>query len=195
VPLALTGYELGLLVVALVFIAFALVVALVIPRGRPGFPGNRLGVFIGICIALFAAQMGAVLLLAEVGEADEPVAEGEPTEPAPSEPPPPGAPPAEPPPPAGPPPATPPPGGGGQGDPVAGKEVFLGAGGCGSCQTFADAGTTGTVGPDLDSLAPSYEATLEQVTNGGGGMPAFKDSLSEQQIADVAAYVSSAAGG
>jgi cytochrome c6 len=134
--------------------------------------------------------MAAVFVLAEVGEADEPAHE-EPAEPAPAEPPPPGgptpAPPAEPPP-----PAAPPPSGGAQGDPVAGKEVFLGAGGCGSCHTLSDAGTTGTIGPDLGSLAPSYEATLEQVTNGGGGMPAFKDQLSEEQIQDVAAYVSSA---
>jgi mono/diheme cytochrome c family protein len=32
------------------------------------------------------------------------------------------------------------------------------------------------------------------VTNGGGLMPPFKDTLSSQQIQDVAAYVSSAAG-
>ena len=30
----------------------------------------------------------------------------------------------------------------GEGDPVAGKEVFLGAGTCGNCHTLADAGTT-----------------------------------------------------
>jgi mono/diheme cytochrome c family protein len=32
------------------------------------------------------------------------------------------------------------------------------------------------------------------VTNGGGVMPSFKDKLSEQQIKDVAAYVSTSAG-
>ena len=63
-PLALTGYELGLLIVALVFVAFALVVALVIPRSRPSFPGKRFGIFVGICILLFLAQMTAVLVLA-----------------------------------------------------------------------------------------------------------------------------------
>jgi mono/diheme cytochrome c family protein len=42
---------------------------------------------------------------------------------------------------------------------------------------------------------PSYELALDRVTNGQGGMPAFSASLTEQQIADVAAYVSSAAGG
>jgi mono/diheme cytochrome c family protein len=33
---------------------------------------------------------------------------------------------------------------------AAGKEIFTGVGGCGSCHTLADAGTTGTVGPNLD---------------------------------------------
>jgi mono/diheme cytochrome c family protein len=33
------------------------------------------------------------------------------------------------------------------------------------------------------------------VTNGGGPMPAFKTSLSKQQIADVAAYVVKSTGG
>jgi mono/diheme cytochrome c family protein len=34
--------------------------------------------------------------------------------------------------------------------PAAGKQVFTGIGGCGSCHTLASAGTTGTVGPNLD---------------------------------------------
>ena len=33
------------------------------------------------------------------------------------------------------------------------------------------------------------ERVRAQVTNGGGGMPAFKDTLSEQQITDVTAHV------
>jgi mono/diheme cytochrome c family protein len=35
--------------------------------------------------------------------------------------------------------------------PAAGKQVFTGVGGCGSCHTLAAAGTTGTVGPNLDT--------------------------------------------
>ena len=73
--LALTGYETALLVVALAFVAFALVVALVVPRSRPSFPGNRLGQFIAICGVFFLAQMTAVIALAEIGEADEAVHE------------------------------------------------------------------------------------------------------------------------
>jgi cytochrome c553 len=81
-----------------------------------------------------------------------------------------------------------------EGDPVAGKEVFLGASACGGCHTLADAGTSGTVGPNLDESQPDYELALDRVTNGQGGMPSFSSTLTEQQIADVAAYVSSAAG-
>jgi cytochrome c553 len=194
VALALTGYEIGLLTVALVFIAFALIVALVIPRSRPEFPTKWLGVFIGICVVLFVAQMGAVLALAELGEEEETEAveprEPGPTEPGPTEPGPTEPGPTEPGP-TEPTPTEPAPGGQG-GDPAAGREVFLSN--CGSCHTLADAGTTGTVGPNLDSSSPPTELVVERVTNGMGVMPSFADTLSEQQIADVAAYVSSAAG-
>ena len=81
-----------------------------------------------------------------------------------------------------------------EGDPVAGKEVFLGASGCTGCHTLADAGSTGTVGPNLDDAMPSFELAYDRVTNGQGGMPSFGTSLTDQQRADVAAYVSSVAG-
>jgi cytochrome c553 len=84
-------------------------------------------------------------------------------------------------------------GGGGAGDATAGKAVFASAG-CGSCHTLSDAGSSGTVGPNLDDAKPSADHVVEMVTNGSGVMPAFKDQLSEQQINDVAAYVSSVAG-
>ncbi|MDQ3671377.1 MAG: hypothetical protein M3364_02915, partial [Actinomycetota bacterium] len=117
-PLALTGYEIGLLTSALVFIVFALVVALVVPRSHPTFPSKYLGWFIAACIVLFAVQMTAVILLAEGEEHEEVAQETEPsattettsttetetteTEPNETE-------------------AT-----GNAGDPVAGKEVFIG---------------------------------------------------------------------
>lgn len=82
----------------------------------------------------------------------------------------------------------------GEGDPEAGKEVFAEAG-CGACHTLADAGTTGTIGPNLDESKPSAELAVERVTNGMGAMPPFRDQLTEQQIQDVAAYVAQAAGG
>jgi cytochrome c6 len=80
------------------------------------------------------------------------------------------------------------------GDPTAGKVVFTSVGGCGSCHTLADAGTKGQVGPNLDQLHPGPELVTSQVTNGGGGMPAFANKLSKEQIKQVADYVSSAAG-
>jgi cytochrome c6 len=82
----------------------------------------------------------------------------------------------------------------GEGDPAAGKEIFVGVGGCGSCHTLADAGTSGTIGPNLDDAAPSFELAVDRVTNGQGAMPSFSDQFTEQQIADVAAYVSSITG-
>lgn len=81
----------------------------------------------------------------------------------------------------------------GGGDAAAGAEVFASAG-CGACHTLADAGTSGTVGPNLDELKPDEATVVEFVTNGRGAMPPFAGQLSEQQIADVAAYVSSVAG-
>jgi mono/diheme cytochrome c family protein len=84
-------------------------------------------------------------------------------------------------------------GGGGEGDAAAGKQVFASAG-CAACHTLADAGASGSVGPNLDEAKPAFDLVHERVTNGAGAMPAFKDQLSEQQINDVAAYVSSVAG-
>ena len=80
-----------------------------------------------------------------------------------------------------------------KGDAAQGKTIFLSN--CGSCHTLAAAKTTGTVGPNLDSLKPPYQAATAQVTNGGAVMPSFKSQLSTQQIADVAAYVVSSIGG
>jgi mono/diheme cytochrome c family protein len=90
-------------------------------------------------------------------------------------------------------------GGGGEateGDPAAGKEVFASAG-CGSCHTLADAGTSGTVGPNLDDTKPPYDLVVERVTNGKPPMPAFgaDGTLTEEQIQDVAAYVVQATSG
>ena len=66
--------------------------------------------------------------------------------------------------------------------------------GCGGCHTLAAAGSTGTVGPNLDQLKPSDAAVTHQVINGGGGMPAYGNVLSQTQIKSVALYVSSVAG-
>jgi mono/diheme cytochrome c family protein len=80
------------------------------------------------------------------------------------------------------------------GDPAAGASVYE-AGGCGGCHTLAAAGSSGTVGPNLDDSQPTYELAVERITKGQGAMPAFGDSLSAQEIADVSQYVSESAGG
>ena len=65
---------------------------------------------------------------------------------------------------------------------------------CSSCHTLKAAGTTGTVGPNLDQLKPKQATVVHQVTNGGAVMPAFKGKLTPAQIQAVATYVSSSAG-
>jgi cytochrome c6 len=81
-----------------------------------------------------------------------------------------------------------------KGNVAAGKEVFTGSAGCTGCHTLADAGSTGTVGPNLDEAKPGYDLVIDRVTNGQGAMPSFKGTLSEEQIQDVAKYVSTVAG-
>jgi mono/diheme cytochrome c family protein len=73
-----------------------------------------------------------------------------------------------------------------------GKTVFTSN--CGGCHTLKAAGTSGSVGPNLDDLQPDKATVVRQVDNGGGPMPAFKGRLSSGQINDVASYVSSVAG-
>ena len=77
----------------------------------------------------------------------------------------------------------------GEGDAANGEQVFASAG-CGGCHTFEAAGSTGSIGPNLDDAAPSFDLVVTQVTDGGGAMPAFGDELTEQEIQDVAAFVS-----
>lgn len=86
-------------------------------------------------------------------------------------------------------------GGGGGTDPgeTDGKAIFASQG-CGSCHALADANATGDVGPSLDETLPSQELVVDRVTNGLGGMPAFADKLSAEQIDAVAEYVATAAG-
>ena len=69
------------------------------------------------------------------------------------------------------------------------------ANGCGGCHVLSAAGSSGTVGPNLDETKPSYELAVTRVTLGQGGMPAFGEQLEPQQIADVAQYVVDSAGG
>lgn len=82
--------------------------------------------------------------------------------------------------------------GGGGASATSGKDIFTAN--CGSCHTLADAGTSGTTGPNLDQLKPALARVQHQVINGGAIMPAFKGQLTDAQIKAVAKYVSSSAG-
>lgn len=86
-----------------------------------------------------------------------------------------------------------------EGNAKLGEIVFVNEG-CGNCHTLADAGVIGNIddagsfGPDLDKLKPSFDEVVAAVTTGKGAMPGFQGDISEQDIRDVAAYVSSVAG-
>jgi cbb3-type cytochrome c oxidase subunit III len=94
-------------------------------------------------------------------------------------------------------------------DTTAGKRLFVQQ--CGSCHTLADAGTQGTIGPNLDdAFGPGREQGFEQstiaaivadqikypspkkVTTVGAAMPA--DLVEGDNVDDVAEYVAAVAG-
>src|SRR5262245_65955667 len=100
---------------------------------NPNFPGKRIALFVGICVLLTAAMLGAIIALAsEPPEAGAKVEERNPVahqttgaETTPAAP---------------------------AGNATAGKALFASQG-CNGCHTFKPAGSTAKVGPDLDELA------------------------------------------
>jgi len=181
-----TGHKTAILVVAAVFIVFALCSSFVFSRMNPNFPGRRIVLFIVVCVLLTAAMLGSVIAFA--GEPKEVAAEKEnkaaaahPRGEAPNAP---------------------------AGDVAAGKALFA-AQGCSACHTFASAGSSGTVGPDLDHLAADAQKAnrgsltayvKESIVDPGayvvpgfsnGVMPANFASLGVQKIADLVAFLTS----
>jgi cbb3-type cytochrome c oxidase subunit III len=73
-----------------------------------------------------------------------------------------------------------------------GKSIF--SANCASCHTLKAAGATGTVGPNLDQLKPAVDVVKHQVEVGGGVMPAFKGTLTPEQIDAVSKFVADNAG-
>jgi cytochrome c553 len=164
--------KLGLATAAGLLILFAILSSFYFPRRNPNFPGNRLGLFIGVTVLLFAVLMAGVwYFAAEEEEHGAEATETHGTETGETEP---GT--------------TTEPGGAPAGDAAAGEAVFASAG-CGGCHTLEAAGASGAVGPNLDDSQPEAALVVERVTNGSGAMPPFGDQLSEKQIEDVAAYV------
>jgi cytochrome c oxidase subunit II len=93
-------------------------------------------------------------------------------------------------------------GGGGGAAAAAGKAIFTGEGGCGACHTLADAGTTGTVGPNLTKvhiankgaafIKQSIEDPNAKIAPGfpKGVMPQdFKTKLGPQKIDALVKYL------
>ena len=161
-----------LLAVGGTFIAFSLLVSMVIPRRRPGFPGTNLPAFVAVCVLLFGAQIAAVFWVTGTQEVEaEAATTPESTTPTPTT----TAPAADP------------------GDTPAGKAVFASAS-CVTCHTLKDAGASGTVGPNLDDAKPPYALVIDRVTHGKGVMPSFSGKLSATDIENVAKYVSTVAG-
>lgn len=73
------------------------------------------------------------------------------------------------------------------GDPTAGQAIY--SENCSICHGASGGGGNG--GPSLKGApkAKSLNAAIEQITEGGNGMPAFAEILSSKDIEDVAAYV------
>jgi mono/diheme cytochrome c family protein len=184
-----TNQKFGLAGTAAVFIAFALISALLIPRGKPDFPGRRgLVPFILVTAILTIAMLGAV----EVFAKEEHPETGAPGETTPEPPPPPATTET-----TGTTTTTEQPG-----SPAAGRAVFTSAG-CGACHTFAPAGTSGRVGPDLDEALQGKDAEFirqsivdpnAEITQGysAGVMPQnFGQELSPQQLDNLVAFLMS----
>jgi mono/diheme cytochrome c family protein len=83
-----------------------------------------------------------------------------------------------------------------------GKKLFTSAG-CGGCHVLADAGSTGTVGPNLDDAFAGDRAqgfkdstienvVLDQIREASPPMP--KNLVKGQDAVDVSAYIAGAAG-
>jgi mono/diheme cytochrome c family protein len=161
-----TGNKIGLAVVGGAFILFALVSSFVLPARYPNFPGRHVGWYVAAGILFFIAMISAVIVFGvekpEAARGEPSAAETTAAQTSTS--------------------AAP------QGNPAAGRAVFASAG-CGACHTLKAAGSTGTVGPNLDQLKPPYDRVVHQVEVGGGPMPAFKGTLTPRQIRDVAAFV------
>jgi mono/diheme cytochrome c family protein len=185
---------LGVFAAALVI--FSLVVALVIPKRNPGFPGRHLGFFVVLCALFIVAMLAAVEVLgeshdfgAEHGEtADETGAPATETTGGGET----GG-------------ATETGGGGGepQGNAQAGEEVFTSVANpaCATCHTLEAAGSNQTLGPNLDEGLADKDAAFihdsivdpdAEITEGYADnlMPEdYGEKLNEQQIADLVAFL------
>jgi cytochrome c551/c552 len=182
-----SGQKAGIAGMAAAFIIFALVSSFVLPRRNPDFPGRRhLWLYVGVVACFFAAMMSVIVFVAKETTEAEAKSPTTPTSTRPAPPPPP--------------PAI-------QGNPVTGK-AFFSAQGCIACHTFKPAGSTATIGPNLDNVAADAKTAnrgslVQYVTESivdpnayivpkypAGVMPQdFAKKLSPKQIADLVAFI------
>jgi mono/diheme cytochrome c family protein len=166
-------HEIGLAATGAIFITFALLSSFVFPRHNPNFPGKKgLRWYIPLSVVFFLMMMSSVLYFGQ----EEHVAEA---------------------------------GQASTGDVANGKAVFMSAG-CGACHVFTPAASTGKIGPNLDMLKdyankagqPLEDFTIESITKPPPkyvppGFPTnvmptnFGQSLSQQQLADLVAFLES----
>jgi mono/diheme cytochrome c family protein len=178
----------GIALMAAAFIVFALVSSFLLPRRWPNFPGRHVWAYVVVVICFFVGMMAVIVWVAK-----ETPEQAEATPPHATSPPPP---------PAAQPPAPP-------GNAAAGKALFLASSSqCAGCHTFKPAGSTGTIGPNLDKLAADAKTanrgSLSQyvresivdpnayvVPNYQAGlMPQdFGTRFKPQQIADLVAFL------
>jgi mono/diheme cytochrome c family protein len=177
-----TGHQVGLGVIAGLFIVFALLSSFVFPRMNPNFPGRRVGLFVVIVVVFMLAELGAVEKFAAeskseaAGPSETTTTTQSTTTAAPT------------------------------GDAAAGKTVFASSG-CTACHTLKEANATGTIGPNLDEALKGKDAGFihesivdpdKEIAPGysKGVMPGdFGTSLSQKQIDDLVALLSQAANG
>jgi mono/diheme cytochrome c family protein len=74
------------------------------------------------------------------------------------------------------------------GDPQAGEIIWV-TESCSNCHTLGGVAATSLIGPNLDETKPDVKTIVDVVTNGKGSMQSYTDSLSPQDIANVAAYI------
>ena len=174
-----TGHKVGLAATGAVFILYSLVSAFVLPARNPNFPGKYLKPYIALSVVMFVAMIGAVLVFGKEKKTEAATTTPASTTTAAAAP----------------------------GDPAAGKTVFASAG-CAACHTFKAAGSTGTIGPNLDDLAdyaskagePLVQFTHDAITTPPpkyvpAGFPTtvmpsnFGSSLSATQLNDLVAFL------